>query len=237
MRDRLQKVLSQAGLASRRAAEKMIQEGRVTVNGQVAQLGESVDATDQILVDGQTIAAEKLTYLMLNKPSGFITTAKDPRARETVMDLLPPLGIRLFPVGRLDKETEGLLLFTNDGTLTHKLLHPSRHVPKTYLVEVEGRLTTDNITAIQTGVDLLDGRTSPAEVKNVEFEQNSTRFLLTIHEGRKRQIRRMCGYLGRHVMYLKRLTLGPLSVAGVKLGSYRHLTSQEVKLLYNATEE
>lgn len=237
MKDRLQKVLSQAGLASRRAAEKMIEEGRVTVNGQVAHLGQSVDAADVVLVDGRSIAAEKLTYLMLNKPVGFITTAKDPRARETVMDLLPPLGVRLFPVGRLDKETEGLLLFTNDGDLTHKLLHPSRHVPKTYLVEVEGRLTADNIAAFETGIELLDGLTSPAEVRNVEYAHKSTRFLLTIHEGRKRQIRRMCGYVGRHVIYLKRLTLGPLSVDGLKLGSYRHLTSQEVELLYNATEE
>lgn len=237
MRDRLQKVLSQAGIASRRAAEKMIEAGRVTVNDEVAHLGQSVDATDHILVDGQPIAAEKLTYLMLNKPMGFITTSKDPRARETVMDLLPPLGVRLFPVGRLDKDTEGLLLFTNDGHLTHKLLHPSRHVPKTYLVEVEGHLTTENITAFQTGIDLLDGPTSPAEVKSVEFGPKSTRFLLTIHEGRKRQIRRMCGYVGRHVTYLKRLSLGPLTVAGLELGSYRHLTKEEVELLYNATEE
>jgi len=231
MTERLHKFLSQAGVASRRAAEVMISQGRVTVNGRIAHVGQSIDPQNDIVcVDGHAVQLEKHVYLMLNKPAGYITTAKDTHGRKTVLDLLPE-GERVFPVGRLDKDTEGLLLFTNDGELSHKLLHPSRHVDKTYLVEVEGRLTAANITALESGIELFDGITSPAKVAKVEIKPKTTVFYLTIHEGRKRQIRRMCGILGREVVYLKRVSLGPLSLGNLECGKHRSLSAEEIALL------
>lgn len=233
---RLQKALSRAGFASRRAAELLISAGRVTVNGEPALLGQSVEPEDVVLVDGRPIAAEKLVYIVLNKPTGYITTAKDAHARHTVMELVEGLGVRVFPVGRLDKDTEGLLLFTNDGELTNLLLHPSCHVEKTYLVEVEGRLTTADIQALESGLELYDGLTAPAKVSHVQPFPNGTRFRLTIHEGRNRQVRRMCGFLGRKVLGLRRISLGPLNLGDLAYGHYRHLTDQEITALYNGVK-
>lgn len=238
MIERLQKVLAQAGVASRRAAEKIIVEGRVQVNGVVASLGMKVGPDDLITIDGAPIRGrERLVYLMLNKPAGYITTARDTHSRKTTLDLVKGLPIRVYPVGRLDKDTEGLLLLTNDGDLAHKLMHPSRHVHKKYLVVVEGALTQDNIRALEQGVDLYDGLTLPAKVEQVEQRVGQTQFLLTIFEGRNRQIRRMCGSLGRKVLCLKRLAIGTLNLGDLPSGAYRHLTLGELASLSQATEE
>lgn len=235
--ERLQKVLAQAGVASRRAVEKMILEGRVEVNGTVAELGMKVGPEDHITVDGKAIRRrEGLVYIVLNKPAGYITTARDTHSRQTVMELLKDMPIRVYPVGRLDKDTEGLLLLTNDGELANRLMHPSSHVPKTYLVVVEGVLTQENIRALEQGVELYDGKTLPAKVENVERTSRQTSFLLTIVEGRNRQIRRMCGSLGRKVTYLKRLSIGGLTLGDLALGAYRHLTSVELESLRLATK-
>ncbi|MBS3872875.1 MAG: rRNA pseudouridine synthase [Firmicutes bacterium] len=235
---RLQKVLAQHGLASRRAAEELILEGRVTVNGQVAVLGTKVGVGDKVVVDGQPLCQrESLTYLMLNKPRGYVTTVEDPHAQKTVMDLMTDIKVRVFPVGRLDKDTEGLLLFTNDGDLTHRLLHPSRHVAKTYFVEVQGHLSSAAMGALEAGVMLDDGLTAAARVAELTHKAARSTFLLTIFEGRKRQIRRMCSVVGHEVVYLQRLAIGPLTLGDLAIGAYRHLSSDEVAQLVIATEE
>lgn len=235
---RLQKVLAQHGVASRRAAEQLIVAGRVTVNGHVAVLGTKVAEGDRVVVDGKPLSLpEKLTYLMLNKPRGYVTTKQDQHAKMTVMDLLTDIKVRVFPVGRLDKDTEGLLLFTNDGDLTHRLLHPSGHIAKTYLVEALGHLSSAAVSALKSGVLLDDGVTAPAEVEELTHKSTTTSFLLTIFEGRKRQIRRMCSAVGHEVVFLQRLAVGPLTLGGLALGGYRFLSGEEVALLVSATEE
>jgi len=235
---RLQKVLAQHGLASRRGAEHLIVAGRVTVNGQVASLGTKVAEGDKVVVDGQPLSLpEKLTYLMLNKPRGYVTTRQDQHAKLTVMDLLTDIKVRVFPVGRLDKDTEGLLLFTNDGELTHRLLHPSSHIAKTYLVEVMGHLSSTAVVALKSGVLLDDGITSPALLEELTAKATTSSFLLTIFEGRKRQIRRMCSVVGHEVVFLQRLAIGPLTLGSLAIGSYRFLSGEEVARLVHATEE
>lgn len=234
MKQRLQKYMASAGVASRRAAEKMILEGRVKVNGRVASLGESVGLDDSVLVDGKPLRPDEKVYLMLHKPMGYTTTVRDEHAESTVMDLLGGFSTRVFPVGRLDKDTEGLLLFTNDGELTYLLLHPSRHVGKTYLVEVEGQLLPRDVESLQVGIELYDGVTAPATVTSVKHGEKTTVFTLTIYEGRKRQVRRMCGALGRRVVHLKRVAVGELELGSLELGMYRHLTEREVKDLYHS---
>ena len=235
---RLQKVLAQHGLASRRAAEELIVEGRVTVNGQVAVLGTKVAVGDKVVVDGQLLCQrESLTYLMLNKPQGYVTTVEDPHAEKTVMDLIADIKVRVYPVGRLDKDTEGLLLFTNDGDLAHRLLHPSRHVAKTYFVEVIGHLSSAAVGALEAGVMLDDGQTRTARVAELIHKAAHSTFLLTIFEGRKRQIRRMCSVVGHKVVHLKRLAIGPLTLGDLAVGAYRHLSQDEIAQLTSATEE
>jgi len=235
---RLQKVLAQHGVASRRGAEELIVAGRVTVNGQVAALGTKVAEGDKVVVDGQTLSLpEKLTYLMQNKPRGYVTTRQDQHAKMTVMDLLTDIKVRVFPVGRLDKDTEGLLLFTNDGDLTHRLLHPSSHIAKTYLVEVIGHVASAAVLALKSGVLLDDGVTAPALLEGLTHKSTTTSFLLTIFEGRKRQIRRMCAVVGHEVVFLQRLAVGPLTLGSLALGSYRFLSGEEVARLWRATEE
>jgi 23S rRNA pseudouridine2605 synthase len=223
--ERLQKVLARVGVASRRASEDLIDAGRVTVNGEPAVLGRRVDpAHDIVAVDGTPIPiAPGLVHLLLNKPRGVVTTASDPQGRPTVVSLVPAEP-RVFPVGRLDQDTEGLLILTNDGELTHRLTHPSFGVEKEYLAHVQGEPTRAAVRRLREGVDLEDGRTAPAQVGQVA--PNLLR--ITIHEGRNRQIRRMCEAIGHPVERLVRTRIGPVTDRKLKPGAFRELSVDEV---------
>ena len=238
--ERLQKVLAAAGVASRREAEKYIVAGRVTVNGKIVkELGTKVGPKAFILVDGKPIKQEKKAYYLLYKPRGVVTTMKDPQGRKTVADLLEDIPERVFPVGRLDYNTEGLLLLTNDGELTQKLTHPSHEVNKTYQVIVPGIVPQEKLDILRLGVRLEDGLTAPAfvDLKNYDHERNLTEFTLKIHEGRNRQVRRMCDFIGFPVRQLKRTQMGNLTLQGLKRGQYRELTEGEVMELYKAVNK
>lgn len=231
---RLQKWLAHAGVASRRHSEELILKGLVRVNGRtVRELGTRVrPGIDTVEVGGQVLKApEKLVYLVLNKPRGFVTTTSDPRGRRTVLDLLPRMQARVYPVGRLDYDTEGLLILTNDGELTQLLTHPRHQVAKTYLADVEGDVSSEALEALRRGVHLEDGRTTPAEVSVVRRENGVTSLRLTIREGRNRQVRRMMEAVGHPVRFLKRIQYGPLNLYGVRLGEWRYLTEEEVAAL------
>jgi 23S rRNA pseudouridine2605 synthase len=229
--ERLQKILAQAGLGSRRASEELIAEGRVRVNGEVATLGTRADPeSDAIEVDGALIGVRQgLVHYLLNKPPGVVTTASDPQGRRTVVDLVPPEP-RVYPVGRLDADTEGLLLLTNDGDLAHRLSHPSFGVEKEYLADVEGRPSRGAIRRLRDGVELDDGPTAPAKVSLVG--EHTLR--ITIHEGRNRQVRRMCETVGHRVRRLVRVRIGPLSDHRLAPGAWRPLAQAEVRALERA---
>lgn len=236
MEERLQKVMAHRGIGSRRHCEEMIRDGRVQVNGELAGLGQKVDpATDKIVVDGKPLGpGETLRYFILNKPYGYITTSKDQFGRKSVLDLLPPVKERVYPVGRLDYDSEGLVFLTNDGDLAYRLTHPSYEVPKTYIVAVEGNITMDAVYRLRTGVILEDGRTSPAEVNVLKPVSTGSVLQMTIREGRNRQLRRMCEKLGFNVVRLRRTKIGPLSLGKLPLGAARRLTFQEINDLYRA---
>lgn len=237
MAERLQKLIAQAGLASRRQAEGWIAEGKVTLNGAVAKLGDRADpGRDEIIVNGRklSLAEEKITVL-LNKPRGYISTLKDPQGRKLVSDLVADLPQRLFPVGRLDYNTEGLLLLTNDGDLSQRLSHPRHHVEKSYLVKIRGALTQQKLAGLRAGVRLSDGLTQPAKVANVRSGRTTSWFELSICEGRNRQVRRMCEALDLQVVRLKRIRIAFLELGDVATGSYRLLTPQEIKGLKKLT--
>ncbi len=231
MQERLQKIISTAGVASRRAAEELIVEGRVRVNGKVVtELGAKADAErDHIKVDGKLInPAQPRTYVMLNKPVGYVTTLSDPEGRPVVSDLLTGVKARVYPVGRLDYNTEGLLLLTNDGDFAHLITHPKHELPKTYLVKIKGVLSDADIDALQRGVFLKDGKTAPAKVRKLRKEEANSWVEITIHEGRKRQVRRMIDHTGHFVIKLKRVRIGNLNLSDLPPGAYRHLTAEEV---------
>ena len=229
--ERLQKVMARAGLGSRRVSEELIAAGRVKVNGEVAELGRRVDVVhDRIEVDGALIGvAPGLVYYLLNKPTGVVTTADDPQGRPTVLDLVPA-DPRVFPVGRLDLDTEGLLLLTNDGELTHRLTHPSFGVEKEYLAHVDGRPGRAAIRQLREGVELDDGVTAPAQATQVA--PGVVR--LVIHEGRNRQVRRMCEAVGHPVQRLVRTRIGPIADRKLKPRAWRPLTTDEVRALERA---
>lgn len=230
---RLQKVLARAGIASRRVIEDMISEGRITVNGTVATLGDKADPlVDIITVDGVVMSTmpDAITYL-LNKPAGTITTADDPHGRPTVVELLPAQP-RVFPVGRLDFDTEGLLLLTNDGEMTQRLTHPSHGVEKEYLAHVEGLPKPNVLKRLRAGVELEDGMTAPAQAAAV----GDNMIRLTIHEGRNRQVRRMCEAVGHPVIRLVRTRIGPIADRQLKPGEYRTLTNKEILALQRAVQ-
>lgn len=231
--ERLQKVMSQAGVASRRKSEEIIVAGRVEVNGKVVtELGTKVDPDQDIIkVDGQKIKREKLVYVLLNKPQGYITTVDDPHNRRTVIDLIQDVSQTVHPVGRLDKDTEGLLLLTNDGDLTYALTHPSHGIDKTYMATVKGVPNQSKIEALEEGIKLKDGWTAPAEAKLVAELADRAIVSLTIHEGRKHQVKRMLKSVGHPVEELKRIKFGPLDLTGLSPGEYRHLTNSEIKEL------
>jgi 23S rRNA pseudouridine2605 synthase len=233
MAERIQKLIAQAGLASRRQAESWITEGRVQLNGAVAKLGDRADlSVDQLFVDGRRLAAaEAKITVLLNKPRGYVSSLKDPQGRKLVTDLVAALPQRLFPVGRLDYNTEGMLLLTNDGDLAQHLAHPRHHVEKTYLIKARGQMSAGIKRQLETGVVLDDGLTLPAKVENIRSAGHACWFELTLSEGRNRQVRRMCDQLGLPVVRLKRVRIGFLTVADLWAGFYRVLCSTEVELL------
>jgi len=235
MQERLQKVISRAGIASRREAEKLITAGRVSVNGVVQrELGTKVDPErDIVAVDGKPIAAEKKVYILLNKPKGIVTTCADPQGRKTVLDLLGEVPARIYPVGRLDYNTEGLLLLTNDGELAHALTHPSRQIDKTYIAKVKGIPAEEKLDLLRMGIKLEDGLTAPAKVNvvDVDREKNVTTLEITIHEGKNRQIRRMCDAIGHPIKNLKRVRFAFLTLEGLRRGQFRYLSYGEVQKL------
>lgn len=233
---RLQKVLSQAGIASRRAAEKLIADGRVTVNGKtILTMGVKVDpGKDEIRVDGRRIkAAARLRYILLNKPTGYVSTRSDPQRRPTVIDLLAGVRDYVYPVGRLDYDTEGLLLLTNDGDLAARLTHPRHGVPRTYEARVAGMPDTQAIERLRAGIPLDGHRTLPADVVLVnEGRRDRDGVLrLTIREGRNRQVRRMCEAVGHPVQHLKRTRFGTLGDRKLKPGEWRELAPKEIDAL------
>lgn len=232
---RLQKAIAQAGLASRRKAERLIVEGKVRVNGDVVrELGTKVNLdSDRIEVNGTSIRAEPKVYYALNKPVGVVTTASDPEGRRTVVELVPD-AVRVYPVGRLDYDTEGLLLLTNDGELAFRLAHPSYEIDKVYDVMVRGNVTNKTLGELARGVSLEDGVTRPARVRVLERFENAVLLRLTIHEGRNRQIRRMAEAVGHPVLSLRRVQFGPLTLAGLITGGWRRLDQAEVRHLYDA---
>ena len=233
MAERLQKILSQAGIASRRAAEKLIAEGRVAVNGTlVTEPGCRADiAEDDITVDGKSIhGQEKKVYFLLNKPNGYISTASDDRGRKTVLDLLADVSERIYPIGRLDNATEGLLLLTNDGALMNALLHPKYEVQKTYVARLRGIPGEEALELLRRGVELEDGLTAPAAVRLLAQNpvRDESRVEIIIHEGRNRQVRRMCSAVGHEVTALRRTEFAGLNLSGTARGQYRPLTDTEL---------
>lgn len=233
MKERLQKIIAGVGLMSRRQAEEALRAGRVTVDGEPAHLGQSADSSRaQIRVDGALLVTRPASHtLMLNKPSGYICTMKDPQGRRLAIDLIPRSYGRLFPVGRLDYNTEGLLLLTNDGALAQRLMHPKHHVSKTYLVKVRGELTSELRERLENGVLLEDGQTAPARVSAVRYSGSNSWFELTLFEGRNRQVRRMCDAIGLPVVRLKRIALGGLSLEKMRSGAFRELSENELRHL------
>ncbi len=236
MEERLQKILAQAGVCSRRAAEELIRQGRVSVDGvRVTEMGLKVDADRQrITVNGKPLKpTEKKITLLLNKPQGYVTTMSDPQGRPIVSALVKEVGERLFPVGRLDLDTEGALLMTNDGELAQKLLHPKFEINKTYLATVRGHIDPKKIQALEQGID-LDGRTTwPARITVQEKSDRTTTLRIVIHEGRKRQVRRMFEAVGHPVVYLKRLAYGKLQLGNLALGKYRFLSQKDLERLFS----
>ncbi|MGA2209229.1 MAG: pseudouridine synthase [Acidimicrobiales bacterium] len=230
----MQKVLARAGFGSRRVCENLIEDGLVTVNGEVAELGRRVDIhNDDVVVDGTPVGVlPGLVHYLLNKPAGVVTTASDPQGRPTVVELVPDTP-RVFPVGRLDAASEGLLILTNDGVLTQLLSHPSHGIEKEYLAEVEGRPAAGAVRTLREGVELEDGLTSPARVSLVA----PSVLRIVIHEGRNRQVRRMCEAVGHPVQRLVRTRIGPLADRQLAPGSWRELSTDEVRQLSRAAVE
>lgn len=236
---RIQKIMSDRGFCSRRKAEELIAAGKVKVNGHPCSLGDKANpGKDLISVDGEQIAAprrqKKRIYLMLNKPRGYVTTVSDQLGRRCVMDLMEGVTERVYPIGRLDRNSEGLLLFTNDGDFANTIMHPSRHISKTYRVTVRPAVTEDQIVQLSTGV-VIDGRkTYPAHVQVLGQEEGRVVLQIVIHEGRNRQVRKMCEAVGLEVARLRRTAVGPLKLGLLKPGTYRELTAEELKSLRNA---
>lgn len=230
---RIQKIIADAGIASRRKAEELISRGAVTVNGKRAQLGDKADPVkDKINVAGRDITIRqdaKKYYIMLHKPRGFITTMSDEGGRKCVAELVDDIPARLFPVGRLDRESEGLLLMTNDGAFANMISHPSTHFAKTYRVTVRPRITEEQLTALTTGV-IIDGRRSmPAAIHVIKSEQDRTVLEIVLEEGRNRQIRKMCEAVGLEVARLKRNAIGPVKLGMLQPGKWRELTKEEMR--------
>lgn len=234
---RLQKLIAESGLCSRRKAEELIEKKKVKVNGHVASIGDGATYNDVITVDGERIyitkKREKL-YIMLNKPRGYVTTMSDELDRKCVTELLEGVNTRVYPIGRLDRNSEGLLLFTNDGKFANDIMHPSKHISKTYRVTVRPAVTEEQLVQLTNGVEIDGRKTLPANVSVLTEENGRVVLQIVIREGRNRQIRKMCEAVGLEVARLRRTAIGPLKLGMLKPGTYRELTSEELRELRNA---
>lgn len=237
-RIRIQKLLSDAGYCSRRRAEALIEAGKVKCNGHPVRIGDKALPTDLLTVDGERVnipRKKEFRYIMLNKPRGYVTTLSDEQGRRCVTDLLEGVGERVYPVGRLDRNSEGLLLFTNDGNFANGIMHPSRQVTKTYRVTVRPPVSEEQLTQMSAGVTLDDGfKTAPASIVEKVTEPTRVVLLVTIHEGKKREVRRMCDAVGLEVVRLRRISIGPVKLGMLKPGEWRDLTSEELRALRSA---
>ena len=230
---RLQKFIAQCGIASRRKAEEMITQGKVKVNGKTAVLGDKVTSADKVTLSGRRIVMPKThyRYIMLNKPRGFVTTMSDERGRKCVAELVSNVGERVYPIGRLDKDSEGLLIFTNDGEFANKVMHPRNNIYKIYRVTVRPSISEDQLVKLETGVELDGKKTAPAIVHVVHQEPGRVVLEMILHEGKNREIRRMCDAVGLEVARLKRTQIGGVKMGMLKQGDWRDLTEKEVKNL------
>lgn len=230
---RLQKFISQCGVASRRKAEELILQGKVKINGKTAVLGDKVTADDKVFVSGKRLVAPKARYryIMLHKPRGFITTMSDERGRRCVAELVADVGERVYPIGRLDKDSEGMLVFTNDGEFANKVMHPRNSIYKYYRVTVRPSIDEEQLVKLETGVEIDGQKTAPAIVHVVHKEEGRVVLEMILHEGKNREIRRMCEAVGLEVARLKRTQIGGVKLGMLKQGSWRDLTDQEVKKL------
>jgi len=231
---RINKFLAESGVASRRASDEMIKDGVVKINGRIAKLGDEVEMGDSVSVNGKLInTVKKYDYYMMNKPKGYVCTVKDDKGRKTVMDLLPNNSKRIFPVGRLDYDSEGLLILTNDGDLTFKLTHPKNEVPKTYLVKTEKPVSDEDLGKLRSGV-VIDGvKTKKCNIKLIDSSKTGSKLHITITEGRNRQVRKMFEAINNSVDFLKRIKIGDLTVSGLDRGQVRQLSVHEIDYLLN----
>ena len=228
---RLNKYLAASGVASRRECDKLILEGKVTVNGKIATLGIDVSDEDKITVNGSLVKVKKNEYYILNKPKGYICSVFDDKGRKTVMDLMPQNVGRIYPVGRLDYDSEGLLILTTDGALAQHLTHPSNAVPKTYLVKIEGTITESALNPIRSGIEIDGYVTKKCKAHIVETNKEYTKIHVTLTEGKNREIRKMFAAIGKEITLLKRIKIGDLTLRGLDRGAYRKLTKQEIAYL------
>lgn len=229
---RLNKFLAACGIASRRDCDKLIAEGKVCVNGKAAVLGVDVSDSDCVTVDGRQVTLKKNEYYLLNKPKGYLSTVSDEKGRKTVLDLMPDTVGRIYPVGRLDYDSEGLLILTTDGELAQRLTHPSNEVPKTYLVKIEGTLKESDLNPLRSGIEIDGGYvTKKCKAHIVETNKQYTKIHMTITEGKNHEIRKMFAAIGREVVLLKRIKVGELTLRGLDRGSWRKLSRQEVEYL------
>lgn len=231
---RINKFLADCGIGSRRSCDKIVEEGRVQIDGRTARLGDEVGDRNIVMLDGEVLNRNiKHSYYLMNKPKGCVCTVKDDKGRRTVMDYLPESAGRVYPVGRLDYDTEGLLLFTDDGDLAFRLTHPKNEIPKTYLVKIEGIVSEQDLNRLRSGVFLDGKRTQKSHIKVVSATKDSMRLHITITEGKNRQVRRMFAAIGKEVVFLKRIRIGELGLGALERGKTRKLSSEEVYYLKN----
>ena len=236
-KNRIQKVIADAGFCSRRKAEELISSGRVKLNGHPVKLGDKAAFNDIITIDGEKITVPKkknFIYIMLNKPRGYVTTMSDELDRRCVTELIEDVGERVYPVGRLDRNSEGLLLFTNDGEFANSIMHPSKHISKTYRVNVRPDISDDQLVKMSEGIVIDGQKTLPANIVVKTKEPGRVVMLITIHEGRNRQIRKMCEAVGLEVARLKRISVGPIKLGMLKPGTWRELSAEELNAIRNA---
>lgn len=230
---RINKYLAACGVASRRECDRLVESGKVSINGKIAQVGANVGAEDEVKVDGNPVTVKKNEYYLLNKPKGYLSTVSDDKGRKTVLDLMPDGIGRIYPVGRLDYDSEGLLILTTDGELAQHLTHPSNEVPKTYLVKVEGTMTEAALNPIRSGVEIDGYVTKKCKAHIVETNKSYTKIHVTITEGKNREIRKMFAAIGKEVTLLKRIKVGEISLRGLDRGAYRKLSKDEIAYLMN----